>query len=180
MARSILKVRGLHTSPNPLSASPEGALKTADNCVINFDDTIEPRRGFEHLAYTFGTSLSRAKALLTYQGRVLVQYDDDKLAYDSGVAFVDYSGTYEPPDAALLRMKGAEIAQNFYFTTAAGIRILDAYNGTPLLAGLPRSMPPTTNASSTTTTGDVDEGWMPTDSQSAYIAVVGTRFVKTT
>jgi hypothetical protein len=168
---SMIKVAGLFTSPNSLSAVPQGALKTARNCVINFKDTLESCRGMEYLDYDYGTTDSRADEMFAYEGQVLVQYDD-KLAYDSGAAFVDYSGTNEPPNPTVLRMKAAEAAQNFYYTESVGVKVLSSYTGTPTTAGVPRPPPPTALRYPTVKTGDPGEGWMPVNSQVGYIATL--------
>lgn len=171
---AVTKIAGLHTSPNTLSSVPVGALKRATNCVINFPNTLEPRRGFEYVPYTFGLASDRAKTLLTYQGKVLVHYGD-KLAYDSGIAFTDYTGSFTEPASSLLRMKSAESASNFYFTTDNGPRVLDAYNGTPVKAGVPRGPVPTQRNPGTLLTGNPGDGWFSPNGQVAYIGVIGKR-----
>lgn len=173
MAGSVTKVAGLFTSPNSISSVPEGALKKARNCVINFPNTIESRRGFEDLGYGFGITTDRAAELFAYQGHVLVQYGT-KLCYDSGTAFVDYTGTNEPPNAAVLRMKGAEAAQNFYYTSTTGVKLLDSYTGTPTQAGIPQAPPPSSIRYPTLKTGDPDAGWLPVNTQVAYISTLST------
>jgi hypothetical protein len=173
---SVTKIAGLYTSPNTISSVPEGALRRADNCVINFPNTIESRRGFEAQTYSYGTTDDRATALFAYEGHVLLQYDD-KLAYDSGAAIVNYSGTNSPPDPSLLRMKAAESAQNFYYTTADGVKVLDAYNGTPVGSGVPRAhlgaAPQEIRLA-----GEPGDGWFGVDGQVAYLAVLGRRDAK--
>ena len=42
-----LKVKGLYTFPNDLSAIPDGSLSVADNVVIDAENVVQPRRGFD-------------------------------------------------------------------------------------------------------------------------------------
>lgn len=177
---AVSKISGLYTSPNALSFVPEGALKQALNTVINFPGVLESRRGFEYVPYSFGTLSSRANQLLSYLGTVLVQYDTSKLAHDTGIAFSDYSGTYGPPSGAT-RVRGAEANQNLYFTSVDGVKVIDQSFGEPVPVGLPRAPTPVGQLPSGgflmqgSFSGNPGAGWMPGDSQAAYIALVGTR-----
>ena len=58
MQEIVIKSRGLYTHPSDLAATPEGAMSTADNVVIDEEEIVSPRRGFDQLdsafsAYTF-------------------------------------------------------------------------------------------------------------------------------
>lgn len=170
---------GLNTSDNVLNL-PEGTLAIADNCVINNANVVEPRRGFEYLGYTFGTTPDRASQTFVYRGTLLVQYGT-KLAYDSGVAFIEYSGTNGPPDAAVLRMQGAESAQNFYFTTSEGVKGIDGPTENPFASGLPTASPPTRRIIPTAKTGNPNSGTaLPTNVQVGYVQCYGRRDVNGT
>lgn len=64
-----IPVRGIYSSPNPLTL-PEGALVTAQNCVMRRPGVIEPRRGFTPtttLPFTSGDTVSH---LFSYDGRL--------------------------------------------------------------------------------------------------------------
>lgn len=116
--------RGLVTSPNEL-ARPDGAAVVADNCVIDYDNTVEPRRGFEE----FGNETDDAsvvKQLLTYKGRILRHFSD-KLSFDSdgNGTFLNFSGSYQELVNSL-RIKYLEANSNLYFTTKEGIKKISA------------------------------------------------------
>lgn len=166
---SVTKIAGLFRSPNPLSSTPLGALKKAKNCVINFKDVLEPRRGLDRLR-----EIVDPDELFAYQGHILAQYGD-KLAYDSGVAMVDYSGTNAPRDASVERMKSVEVANNFYYTTSEGVKLLDAFDAEPELAGLPRGPTCTTRNTQLGLNGNPGDGWLDPDVQVGYCAVYGIR-----
>lgn len=182
-AGSVTKIAGLYTSPNTLSYNPEGALKEALNCVINFPGVLESRRGFEYVPYRFGSSTSRANALLDFRGTQLVQYDTDKLAFDSGVGFTNYSGSYAPPQPSILRTKSAEAALNMFFTAATGVKVIDDVTLEPQDSGLPRGPAVAFRVNTDLhrfrlgpiPTGAPGDGWFNADAQTAYIAVVGTK-----
>lgn len=140
-----LKLKGLYTNPNDLSAVPDGALATADNVVINRPDVAEPRRGFDLLRHG-GTSISefsdaayRANRLFFYQSKLLAHYSTDKLAYhDATSGWTALSGSYQAPSGT--KMRSAQANQNLYLTTSDGVYKLDAYNATPRRAGAPRGL----------------------------------------
>lgn len=136
-----LKIKGLYTHPNDLSEIPQGALAVADNIVINRESTAEPRRGFDRLAHALTDVNSRVDKLFTYQGKILAHYDTTKLAlYDTSSGWLDYSGSFAHPDVNLGKMRSAEANSNIYLTTATGIQVLDAYNGTAGSAGMPQGL----------------------------------------
>lgn len=178
---AVTQAAGLYTSPNELSAVPVGALKSARNTVINYKGVIESRRGFRPVTYKFGSVGSRGNVLMSYRGTVLVQYDTGKLAYDSGSAWVDYAGNYAPPAPSLLRTKFVEADLNFFFTSASGVKMTDVTASEPRDAGLPRGPAPVGrpgdpyHTSATRLTGNPGEGWMPANTMTAYITVVGTK-----
>ena len=91
---AILSIsRGLVTQPSELTR-PDGALEIADNCVIDSDNVIEPRRGFSDFGNTTSTN-DDVKQLLTYKGRILRHFSD-KLSFDSdgNGTFLNFSGSY--------------------------------------------------------------------------------------
>lgn len=161
-----LKARGLFISPNPLSAMPQGAMSVADNVVIDYDNLVASRRGFNF----YGNALSggNISALFNFNSSLLLSYNS-KLAYDSNNAgtWVDYSGTYADPDSSY-RMRSLESNKNFYFTTSAGVKKLDSLTGTPVASGAPRALD-----GSGTTTGS--GGFLPDTDQVAYRLLWGYR-----
>lgn len=116
--------RGLVTSPNEL-AKPDGAAEILDNCVIDFDNIVQSRRGFGE----FGNDTddeSVIKQLITYKGRILRHFSD-KLSFDStgNGSFLNFSGTYSEL-VNRLRIKYFELNSNLYFTTSEGIKKISA------------------------------------------------------
>lgn len=176
----VIPCKGLHTSDSPLSALPIGASVVAENCVCQFGDVVEPRRGQTFIQYqvaqdffdaTFGSGSSRSNEG-TYYGSSLIQhYGTDKLTrYVAGVGYTDYSGSYTPPDATLLRMKFLEAVGNLYFTTNAGVYVLDSASGTPARAGVPRCISLKHQAGL-----NDSSGWLDDNSQVGARAVWGIR-----
>lgn len=176
---SVIRNKGSHTADNPISAVPEGAHEEAENCIIRYRDVLEPRRGQKLLGQssssatprTFGTSSDRSNAGTFFEGTLVHHYGTDKLTRDTGAAFSDYSGTYEPPGQQ--RMKFLHAASSLFFTTKAGLFVLDAVSGTPRAAGIPRAMD--INRENTRLIGGPGSGWFEPDSQVAYRVVWGLK-----
>lgn len=137
-----LKVKGLYTAANDFSGVPDGALEVADDCVINYENLVEPRRGFDYLAGEFSVVSDRVNRFASYQDQIIIHYGTNKLAYynDATDLWVDYSGTYAFPDTTLARSRFFEANKNLYISTAAGVYKLDAYNATPAFAGIPKGL----------------------------------------
>lgn len=160
-----LKAKGLCTHPNDLDSVPQGALLVADNVVIDKENTISLRRGYDTEA-TFSDPADRASRLFAYQGNILASYTGNKLAYLNGSSWTDLSGTYAPPSGYSINSTQAN--SNFYFTTNAGVKKLDAFNGTVIQAGAPAGL----NGQASLTGAS---GFMPDNSQVAYRVVWGYR-----
>lgn len=141
------KAVGLYTYPNKLSAIPEGSLGVADNVVIRNAHLIESRRG-QSIGLRFGANGDLGNTIAFYQNGKVMQYTaisgtTPSLAYDTGnEVWVQYSGTFTPPDPTLLRMKFVESQQSLFFTTNAGIKVLTSLSGTPASAGVFRALDP--------------------------------------
>lgn len=135
----VIKNKGLHTNPNEFSSVPEGALLTADNCSIDKDNVIEPRRGLNRLQ-AFASGSDRARRYALYQSTLIAAYSNGKIAYDNAGTWSNYSGTYNDPDANLARLRFLNVGANLYFTSSGGVYRLDAYNGTPALSGVPKGL----------------------------------------
>lgn len=141
MAQSSVQLRcaGLWLLPNKLSSIPPGALKTADNIVINRDNIAEVRRGFKVYGTTLAPSTERAKQLLVYKNRIIRHYSTF-LEYDSDAAgtFLRFKDINES-DISIsevsigLRIKGLEANGNFYITSSTGIRKISALSATDIL-----------------------------------------------
>lgn len=170
-----LKAKSLITNPNELSRA-EGALDVADNVVIDRDDIIEPRRGFEHYSNGLGALSDNPKQLLTYKDRVIAHYTN-KIAFDSGSGiFSDFDGDFnELKDN--LRIRSIEFGGNLYFTSIDGIKKVSATSANDF----------TTDAGYITNAGGVkavdlsailsasDSGFLPPQSKVAYRVLWGTK-----
>jgi hypothetical protein len=118
---SLLKARGLETYHNELGLS-EGALKVADNIVIDRRDTVQPRRGMSEYGNTTSGDV-QIKSLLTYKDRILrhygttLEFEDDAR---TGV-FTAFSGSFTEVESDI-RIKYVEANSNLYFTSSDGIK----------------------------------------------------------
>ena len=146
MGQSLdIKIAGLYTFPSDISSVPQGALSVADNIVIDRENTAEPRRGFDYLRHngvqtTFSNPGYRANKIFFYQGYLIAHYDTNIFAYhDPTTGWVNYSGTTAAPTSTI-PVRSAQANQNLYYTTDKGVYKLDAYNGTPRLAGCPAAL----------------------------------------
>lgn len=172
-----LKAKSLITNPNELSRA-EGALDVADNVVIDRDDIIEPRRGFEHYSNGLGALSDNPKQLITYKDRVIAHYTT-KIAFDSGLGeFLDFDGDYTELSSNL-RIRSIEFGGNLYFTSIDGIKKISATSADDF----------TTDAGYITNAGGVkavdlsatlsasDSGFLPPQSKVAYRVLWGTKDV---
>lgn len=166
----ILKASGLFTNSNQLSTVPDGALNVATNVVIDKDNIVESRRGYERIE-AFGSSSDRADVITSYQDKIIVhRSNDSKISFLSGGTWSDYSGTYSHIDNDLARIRFQEMNGNLYFTSSDGIKMLDAYNGTVYSTGLPQGLDGEATLSGAS-------GFMSDDTQLAYRIVWGSRDV---
>jgi hypothetical protein len=96
LSQSIkLKVKGLKTQTNPLSGSPVGGMKVAQNIIISRDDTGETRPGFEHLDPAFSSGGTYYRAIAgTF-------YDDKQVAMSLATSSL-YVPLTEPTQYSLL------------------------------------------------------------------------------
>ena len=161
-----LKLKGLFTSPNNLSAIPEGALEIAENVVIDKTGIIESRRGQAQYGNPLTLSTGQVNKIFNYKTSSLIHYEN-KLTYDSDSVgtWVDYSGTYVSPSTTL-KMRSLEASGNFYFTTDQGIYKLDAVVAVPRRAGVPKALSGTYALSG-------GAGFMTADTAVAYRLVWG-------
>jgi hypothetical protein len=101
-------------------------MSKADNVVIDRDDIVESRRGFNFFS-DFGVGTDRAKQLLQYKDRILVHYNNKLLFENSLKEFSEFSGDYNEVYTGH-RIKGLENKGNFYFTTDEGVKKISAKN----------------------------------------------------
>lgn len=168
----LTAVKGLKTQANAI-ARPDGALTKADNVVVDFDNTIQKRRGFRE--YNSSAFSDSSKQIITYRSRILTHYEN-VLAYDStgSGTFSDFDGNLEELIEGL-RIKYVEANGNLYLTSNTGIKKISAKTAADL------------NASSVTEAGGLkaidlsgsvvpeSSGFLPSQSKVAYRIVFGTR-----
>jgi hypothetical protein len=163
-----LKVKGLYTFPNDLSAIPDGALAVADNVTIDAEGIAQPRRGFDVTTYPLPSS--NANKLFQFQNKLIAQYGSSSLAYfDSVTGWHPYTGSFTPIDVNLHRLRSAEANSNLYLTTSTGVQGLDVITGTPFSIGMPQGL----DVLSTLVGGA--SGFMLTATEVAYRVVWGRR-----
>lgn len=118
---SLLKAKGLATYHNELGLT-EGSLITADNVVIDRNDTVRPRRGLGN----YGTAVpccGTIKQLINYKNRVL-RHHGSTLQFDCNCesgTFASFSGCFTEIETGI-RIKSVEANSNLYFTTDDGIK----------------------------------------------------------
>lgn len=176
----LLKAAGLQTAHNPFSGVSDGALRLAKNVVIAANGVIEPRRGHRQLSYTVASKSSSGG----FFGSTAVTSFSSSLAYDTGSAFTSYTGTFDPVDNSLLRMKFVESKGNLYFNTGTGVKALETESGTPRDAGLPapRLLTVGLNASGTGFPNNTQMAvrcayWRKDDDGSEYVSPPSARYV---
>lgn len=130
-----LIISGLYTDPNPLSEVPEGALKVADNLVIDRDSVAETRRGLKQ----YNSLLASASKLFQYRDTLLL-HDDVSLYSDTGVGTWANTGGSLLAPCAPIKVHSAEQNKNLYLTDASGIRKLDSPTAAISAAGAPRAL----------------------------------------
>lgn len=159
--------KGLYTNPNEFSSVPDGSLLLANNCVITADNIIESRRGHDRV-YTLPLADDRFSRLEVFQDVLVATWSDGKVGYRNGSSFTALSGTYEDPDSTLARRRFLLAESCLFFTTSAGVYKLDAYNGTPTLAGMVKGLDLSLATSGLT-------GFLSNNNQVAYRVVWGRR-----
>ena len=164
MGQSLnIKLRGLYTFPNDYSAIPEGALSQADNVIVDRDSLAEPRRGFTYQnaltvpAY-FPTNMV-ARKLFYFQNQILAfcslgntTSNLSTYYYDSTTAtgWTQMDNGYINFPSTGIFPRSAQANQNIYFTTSYGIRRVDYYKSSSLMAGMPQGLAPKCTANSST------------------------------
>lgn len=141
MAQNLnLKANGLYTAPNSFSGVPAGALLVADDVVIDQDNLLQPRRGFDRLEGEFPLVSDRAERYARFKGVLVSKYGGTEFAKYVGSAWVSYAGSFPNPDDTLARGRFVQENKNLYLTTSTGLWKLDDPSGTPVRAGAPRGL----------------------------------------
>lgn len=168
--QDIPRIAGLHTRTNSLT-SPVGATVEAKNVVFRQPGLVEPRPGFSGMTH-----------LPAVNSQVRWKYDGRLFAFDNGLAVAYSTGSNAwttsigslsaPLETDLRSSPTAFEAKRTLFFTGAGVKRIEAYNGTLTDAGLR----PDTDAFEATVvptgTGGVT-GWMTSGKQVAYRVVWG-------
>ena len=152
MSQSLqMKIRGLYTFPNDMSAVPEGALSVANNIVIDKDSIAEPRRGLTFVALNSGVRADfatneKAERVFFYKDGLISLLSNSVSVYNHLKYFSPSTTGWKDSDAtwnvALFSdIKPQHIIEdgNLYITTADGLIKLDALNAEPDYAGVPQA-----------------------------------------
>lgn len=142
MAQVKQKIKGEYTYPSEYTEIPDGALKSAKNCVINRDSIAEPRRGFNNYKSISSTGSDRSAQLLTYKTDLLSHYGSS-ISHDGADPFTQLTGTFAAPshnDSYTPKVKYIEANSNLYFTSNAGIQKEDTVGGAITAAGAPKGL----------------------------------------
>ena len=138
-----LKAKGLHTYSDSLASVPEGSLRIASNVVLDKDDIISPRRGYETLPGSISGDISSLHSYTDSQdsNTLIAHRDGTTLSrYDDGSeTWIDYSGTYGVHASANV-IRSAESNKNLYFATDKGVQKLDSKTSTPIDSGAPQAL----------------------------------------
>lgn len=126
-----LSVKGLHTYASELSGVPQGALSIADDVNISRVNIVEPRRGFDFLAYD---PTAEVKKLFFYNSGLFAHYGTTFGYNDSGWVS---KGTLNTPSNAT-SVRSAAVSNNLYLTNSDGIYKLDSTANNIYLAGTPK------------------------------------------
>lgn len=129
---SMLKNRGLFTFSNYFTSVPEGAMLQADNCIIDRDGIVEPRRGITDYG-TVGVDTSQIVSQFGLYKTRLLTFLNNMLWFDNGsgvnTAFTtDGTTAYTFGSQGIYRQKSMEAQGNFYFTTDDGVKKLSLTN----------------------------------------------------
>lgn len=99
---SLTANRGLVTNQNELTR-PDGALEVADNCIIDADNVVEPRRGFSDFGSATSTNNNSENYVVLYRDNTPIT-DTKRLAQSVSSSFrfqlntlgvIDFDGTQQ-------------------------------------------------------------------------------------
>ena len=156
-----LKLFGLNTYSDIFSI-PEGTFSTASNIVIDQNNLLSPRRGYEILTRDIDggglVNTTEGQTLFYFRGRVHLQlstgkiyfYDDDN---DNWVYYGDDNVIVKAATETRSRFVAAN--KNVYATSNQGVQKIDALGGIVRDAGAPQALAATESAE---TTGSIIEG----------------------
>lgn len=144
-----LRDRGLYLHGSYLGGDvPEGACVRADNCVIDRENIIEPRRGFPTYGQPVsGVMPSSTQRIISYAGSIFA-HQSNQLFRDDGTGVFVFERTINPVSSEL-RIRELEYRKNLYVTSNEGILKLDGIGRPWRNAGVPRPL----DSTGTTTGG---------------------------
>lgn len=122
---------------------PDGALETAENCVITRDGIVSPRRG--RYAY-YDPGAKTLNNLFKYQDKLIAVYSDQ-------IGYISESGTSPNEVGSANVASGETVAvtsnrvsragqanNNLYFTTDNGVKKLEAFDSDVFDSGVPTAL----------------------------------------
>ena len=141
-----LKLYGLNTYSDIFSI-PEGTFSTASNIVIDQNNLISPRRGYEILPRDIDggglVNTTEGQTLFYYKGRVHLQLSTGKIYYynddnDNWVYYGDDNVIVRPTSETRSRFVAAN--KNIYATSSQGVQKIDALGGVVRDSGAPQAL----------------------------------------
>jgi hypothetical protein len=143
MAQSlILDQRGLYTYASPISGVPSGSLAVAQNVNINRENIIEPRRGFDFLAYRLPLSTDRVADLVFWNSQLFAHYGTTFAYYDPTLVTGGFKsrGTLSRPTSANHLSVVNSQNKNLYIAASTGLKKTDAIGTSLYSAGIPKGL----------------------------------------
>lgn len=133
-----LDIQGQKTHPNPIQAG-QGALRTADNVVIDAPNVASSRRGFTQWNAQITNPTDRINGFVNYDSKIIMSFGDVLTVDDGAGAWTDYS---EPVAAPSATMRTHFAIQNgcLYMTTDEGVKKLDGAGSAISYAGMVRGI----------------------------------------
>lgn len=137
----MLRNKGLFSFSNYFTSVPEGGMLVADNCVIDRDGIVEPRRGIADYG-AVGADVSKTiQQVHVYKKRILA-FLNNELWFDDGSGVFSAFTTNGTTAASVTsqgayRMKGIEAQGNFFFTSNDGIKKISIKDSTGFNAVAP-------------------------------------------
>jgi len=165
----LLKPVGIYSFANQFSSVPKSALRVAKNVVIDRENIVDTRRGFNTYGTAMGATETHAQTIESLKNTLFIHKAvTNKIAYDTGTGtFTAYSGTFLQPDNNPgTRIRFSTSNKNIYFTTSLGIYKIDDVTQEPVLAGAPRGL-----SGTGATTGS--SGFLSNNTNVAYRVVWG-------
>lgn len=134
----ILDVKGIHTYASEVSGVPQGSLAVASNVNISRQGIIEPRRGYDLLAYGLPNTLDRPKKLIFWNDTTFCHYGTT-FSYDTGSAFGSKGSLTTPTNSTSVRSVSSR-NKNLYLTSSLGLYKTDAISTAIYAAGIPKGL----------------------------------------